>query len=78
MFGVPGGGGSLVDPSMRNLNSGQMAKLNLSMAKVMDPRILHQMGGMAGLQNMMRQLQSGGLGGLGGLMGGGGTSGRKG
>lgn len=57
----------------KNVNQNQMAKLNQQMARMMDPRVLHQMGGMAGLQNMMRQLQSGaagGLGGLGNLMGG--------
>lgn len=57
----------------KNVNPTQMAKLNQQMAKMMDPRVLHQMGGMAGLQNMMRQLQAGaagGLGGLGNLMGG--------
>ncbi|CAH1968078.1 unnamed protein product [Acanthoscelides obtectus] len=57
----------------KNVNHTQMAKLNQQMAKMMDPRVLHQMGGMSGLQNMMRQLQagaSGGLGGLGNLMGG--------
>ncbi|KAJ8938334.1 hypothetical protein NQ318_007047 [Aromia moschata] len=57
----------------KNVNHTQMAKLNQQMAKMMDPRVLHQMGGMAGLQNMMRQLQagaSGGLGGLGNLMSG--------
>ncbi|KAG1682321.1 Signal recognition particle protein [Nymphon striatum] len=60
----------------KNVNSTQMAKLNHQMAKMMDPRVLHQMadilmdfwkmfsftGGMSGLQNMMRQLQGGGLG----------------
>ncbi|KAF7248939.1 hypothetical protein EG68_11216 [Paragonimus skrjabini miyazakii] len=51
----------------RSVSAGQMAKLNQSMAKVLDPRILHQMGGMTGLQNMMRQLQAGG--GFGGRMG---------
>ncbi|CAG9856155.1 unnamed protein product [Phyllotreta striolata] len=57
----------------KNVNHNQMAKLNQQMAKMMDPRVLQQMGGMAGLQNMMRQLQAGaagGLGGLGNLMGG--------
>lgn len=57
----------------KNVNQNQMAKLNQQMARMMDPRVLHQMGGMNGLQNMMRQLQSGaagGLGGLGNLMGG--------
>ncbi|RZC43190.1 SRP54 domain containing protein [Asbolus verrucosus] len=57
----------------KNVNPTQMAKLNQQMAKMMDPRVLHQMGGMAGLQNMMRQLHAGaggGLGNLGNLMGG--------
>lgn len=57
----------------KNVNQTQMAKLNQQMAKMMDPRVLHQMGGVSGLQNMMRQLQQG-AGGLGGglssLMGG--------
>lgn len=51
----------------KNVNQVQMAKLNQQMAKMMDPRILHQMGGMSGLQNMMRQLQNGATGGLGNL-----------
>lgn len=57
----------------KNVNPTQMAKLNQQMAKMMDPRVLQQMGGMSGLQNMMRQLQAGaggGLGNLGNLMGG--------
>lgn len=57
----------------KNVNPTQMAKLNQQMAKMMDPRVLQQMGGMNGLQNMMRQLQAGagaGLGGLGNLMSG--------
>ncbi|CAH8865681.1 unnamed protein product [Trichobilharzia szidati] len=65
--GGPGGSGSGNTPSLadmaaasRSVSAGQMAKLNQSMAKVLDPRILQQMGGMAGLQNMMRQLQAGG------------------
>ncbi|XP_074594317.1 signal recognition particle 54k [Brevipalpus obovatus] len=41
----------------KNVNSSQMAKLNQQMARMMDPRILQQMGGVPGLQNMMRQLQ---------------------
>lgn len=44
----------------RNINQKQMTDLNLQMAKMMDPQVLHKMGGMSGLQNMMRQLQSGG------------------
>lgn len=51
----------------KNVNSNQMAKLNQQMAKLMDPRVLHQMGGMNGLQNMLRQLQSGAAGSMGGL-----------
>lgn len=51
----------------KNVNTAQMAKLNQQMAKMMDPRVLHQMGGMSGLQNMMRQLQTGAAGGMGGL-----------
>ncbi|CAD5219292.1 unnamed protein product [Bursaphelenchus okinawaensis] len=58
------------------INPMQMQKLNQQMAKMMDPRVLQQMGGMGGLQNMIKQLGgSGGMGGLGGLGGGGG--GRK-
>lgn len=70
--GGPGGGGgtpslSEMAAASRSVNAGQMAKLSQSMAKVMDPRILQQMGGMSGFQNMMRQLQSGGN--LGGRLG---------
>jgi len=54
----------------KNVNSVQMAKLNQQMAKMMDPRVLHQMGGMSGLQNMMRQLHQGAAGSLNNLMGG--------
>ncbi|XP_012273510.1 signal recognition particle 54 kDa protein [Orussus abietinus] len=54
----------------KNVNHMQMAKLNLEMAKIMDPRVLHQMGGMSGLQNMMKQIQQGAAGGLGNLVGG--------
>lgn len=52
----------------KNVNPSQLAKLNQSMAKMIDPRVLQQIGGMNGLQNMMRQFQSGGPG---GRMGGG-------
>ncbi|KAI4470860.1 signal recognition particle 54k protein srp54 [Holotrichia oblita] len=58
---------SKVEIWQRMLTKVQMAKLNQQMAKMMDPRILHQMGGMSGLQNMMRQLQNGAAGGLGNL-----------
>uniref|UniRef100_A0A183CHZ4 Signal recognition particle 54 kDa protein n=1 Tax=Globodera pallida TaxID=36090 RepID=A0A183CHZ4_GLOPA len=53
----------------RNVNSTQMAKLNQQMAKIMDPRVLQQMGGLGGLQNMMKQMQ--GASSLGGGGGGG-------
>lgn len=53
----------------KNVNPTQMAKLNQQMAKMIDPRMFQQMGGMNGLQNMMRQLQQG-AGGLGNLMSG--------
>merc|ERR1719492_407011 len=41
----------------KQVNPQQMAQLNQQMAKMMDPNVLRQMGGMGGLQNMMRQLQ---------------------
>ncbi|BHF78950.1 Signal recognition particle [Sparganum proliferum] len=50
----------------RSVGAGKMNKLNHSMARAMDPRVLHQMGGMAGLQNVLRQLQSGNFGGVNG------------
>ncbi len=53
----------------KNVNPQQMAQLNHQMAKMMDPNVLRQMGGMGGLQNMMRQLQQGPGGGPGGGMG---------
>ncbi|CAD5226478.1 unnamed protein product [Bursaphelenchus xylophilus] len=46
------------------MNPMQMQKINQQMAKMIDPRVLQQMGGMGGLQSMMQQLQgSGGMGG---------------
>ncbi|XP_050407440.1 signal recognition particle subunit SRP54 [Patella vulgata] len=51
----------------KNVNPAQMAKLNQQMAKVMDPRVLQQMGGMQGLQNMMRQFQQGAAGKMGNM-----------
>ncbi|KAL3874698.1 hypothetical protein ACJMK2_037673 [Sinanodonta woodiana] len=51
----------------KNVNPTQMAKLNQQMAKMMDPRVLQQMGGMAGLNNMMRQFQQGASGKLGNM-----------
>ncbi|XP_067939398.1 signal recognition particle subunit SRP54-like [Watersipora subatra] len=44
----------------KNINPKQMTQLNQQMAKMMDPRVLHQMGGMQGLQSMMKQFQAGG------------------
>jgi signal recognition particle subunit SRP54 len=41
----------------KNINPSQMQKLNQSMAKMIDPRVLQQMGGLGGLQNMMKQIQ---------------------
>ncbi|KAK3094121.1 hypothetical protein FSP39_024368 [Pinctada imbricata] len=52
----------------KNVNQTQMAKLNQQMAKMMDPRVLQQMGGMQGLQSMMRQFQQGAAGKLGGML----------
>lgn len=68
--GGPGGSGaqqSLSDmaAAARSVNSAKMAQLQASMARVMDPRVLQQMGGTAGLNNVFRQLQSGNFGGMG-------------
>ncbi|VDM64617.1 unnamed protein product [Angiostrongylus costaricensis] len=51
------------DINPKNVNPAQMMKLNQQMAKMMDPRVLQQIGGMGGLQNMMAQLQKAGKGG---------------
>nr|ANM86233.1 signal recognition particle 54 kDa protein [Stygiella incarcerata] len=56
---------------------GRMPRNPQDMQKMIDPRILKQMGGAGGMQNMMRQLTSqfggmGGMGGMGDLFGGGG------
>lgn len=63
-LGGGGGASSLGDmaAASRSLGASNMAKLNQSMARAMDPRVLHQMGGMPGLQNLLRQLQSKNLG----------------
>ncbi|OWF43752.1 signal recognition particle 54 kDa protein isoform X2 [Mizuhopecten yessoensis] len=50
----------------KNVNPAQMTKINQQMAKMMDPRVLQQMGGMQGIQNMMRQFQQGAQGKFGG------------
>lgn len=44
----------------KNVNQMQMNQLNQQMAKMMDPRVLQQMGGFKGLESMMKQLQQGG------------------
>uniref|UniRef100_A0A674NBT1 Signal recognition particle 54 kDa protein n=1 Tax=Takifugu rubripes TaxID=31033 RepID=A0A674NBT1_TAKRU len=62
--GEAGRGGDM----SKNVNPSQMAKLNQQMAKMMDPRVLHHMGGMAGLQSMMRQFQQGAAGNMKGMM----------
>lgn len=46
----------------KNVNPSQMAKLNQQMVKMMDPRVLQSMGGVAGLQNMMKKFQQGAAG----------------
>lgn len=62
----------------RNVNPAQMQKLSQQMTKMIDPRVLQQMGGMGGLQRMMQQLQgAGGPGAMAGLGGGGGGSRRR-
>ncbi|CAH1790972.1 unnamed protein product [Owenia fusiformis] len=54
----------------KNVNPAQMAKLNTQMARMMDPRVLQQMGGMSGLQNMMKQFQAGAGGKMANMFGG--------
>ncbi|KAL7672162.1 hypothetical protein ACOME3_007056 [Neoechinorhynchus agilis] len=43
----------------KNVNPSQMAKINSQMARMIDPRILHQIGGMNGLSSLMKQFQQG-------------------
>lgn len=57
----------------RNVPVNQMTQLNSHMAKMMDPKVLQQMGGFKGLENMMKQLQQ--KGGPAGMMGKGGMGG---
>ncbi|CAG0895015.1 unnamed protein product [Darwinula stevensoni] len=52
----------------KNVNPNQMMKLNQQMAKMMDPRVLQQMGGVQGLSNIMRQFH-GAASGMGQKMG---------
>lgn len=54
----PGGLGSLAGGGAPNAR--QMQMLQGEMAKMIDPRILNQMGGMGGLSNLMKQFTSGG------------------
>ena len=59
----------------QQVNQRQMNDLSGHMAKMMDPRILQSMGGMAGIQNMMSQFSGaggmpGGMPGMAGGMGG--------
>lgn len=42
----------------RNVNPNQMAKLNQQMAKMIEPKMLAQMGGVNGLQHMLKQIQT--------------------
>ena len=44
----------------RNVNANQMAQLRGQLAKTMDPAVLHQMGGMQGLDKMIKQLHASG------------------
>lgn len=53
-----------------NPSARQMQQLQGEMAKMMDPRILQQMGGMGGLNNMMQQLAGGNMGDIMSQMGG--------
>lgn len=53
---MAGGGGA---PNQR-----QMQQLQQEMSKLIDPRVMQQMGGMGGIQNMMRQFTQGGAGGM--------------
>lgn len=63
----------------QQVNARQMNDLSNQMARMMDPRILQSMGGMAGIQNMMSQFSGGaGPGGMGGLPGLGGMGGLEG
>uniref|UniRef100_A0A7S0ZHG9 Signal recognition particle 54 kDa protein n=1 Tax=Timspurckia oligopyrenoides TaxID=708627 RepID=A0A7S0ZHG9_9RHOD len=43
---------------MNDMSKGMPANLSSQLTKAMDPRMLKQMGGMAGMQNMLKQFQS--------------------
>jgi len=49
--------GLFSDGPGQEMTKQQMAMLNTEMAKMMDPKVLHQMGGMEGLEKMMTQFQ---------------------
>merc|ERR1711981_1381638 len=49
--------GLFKDGPNQNIDPTQMKALNVEMAKMMDPKVLHQMGGMEGLEKMMNQFQ---------------------
>eukprot|EP00056_Hartaetosiga_gracilis_P012150 m.191491 g.191491 ORF g.191491 m.191491 type:complete len:134 (-) comp13647_c0_seq2:1082-1483(-) len=55
-----GGVKNLLSGNPGNVSQQQMSKLNASMAKMVDPRMLAQMGGMGGLQSMMKNLAGAG------------------
>ena len=55
----PGGLGGLGGGGQPNPRD--MAQLQQSMAKMIDPRVLNQMGGMGGLNNLMKQFTGGGM-----------------
>lgn len=49
--------GLFKDGPNQNIDPQQMKTLNVEMAKMMDPKVLQQMGGMEGLEKMMNQFQ---------------------
>lgn len=70
MGGVKGLFNKSGDINPRSINPSQMNRMQQQISRVIDPRILNQMGGMNGLTNMMKQMQGGGLGKMFGNMGG--------
>lgn len=70
MGGVKGLFNKSGDINPRSINPSQMNRMQQQISRVIDPRILNQMGGMNGLTNMMKQIQGGGLGKMFGGMGG--------
>ncbi|KAA8494173.1 Signal recognition particle 54 kDa protein [Porphyridium purpureum] len=51
--------------NMNEMSKTMPANLSAQLSKAMDPRMLKQMGGAAGMQNMLKQLQGMGMGGPG-------------